>query len=89
MWQALGNDGSLAYAPWPKYDPNLTRDDTVEVPVQINGKVRSRIVVAADATKEQMEQAARSDAKVQAAIEGKSVKKVIVVPGKLVNLVVG
>jgi leucyl-tRNA synthetase len=88
LWQALGHSGSLAYAPWPQYDPNLTRDDTIEIPVQINGKVRSRVVVAADVTKEELEQAARSDAKVQAALEGKTVKKVIVVPGKLVNLVV-
>jgi leucyl-tRNA synthetase len=89
MWQALGHQASIAYEPWPTYDPNLTREDTVEVPVQINGKVRSRIVIAADAAREEMERAARSDAKIQTALEGKSVKKVIVVPAKLVNLVVG
>jgi leucyl-tRNA synthetase len=89
IWQTLSASGSLAYEPWPTYDPNLTRDDTIEIPVQINGKVRSRIVIAADATKEQVELSARSDAKIQALLEGKTIKKVIAVPGKLINLVVG
>ncbi len=89
LWQALGNSGSLAYTPWPAFDPSLTREDTIELPVQINGKVRSRIVVAAEATSEQIEQAARADEKVQSQLEGKSIKKVIVVPKKLVNIVVG
>ncbi len=88
LWQALGNSGTLAYVAWPRFDPNLTRDETVELPVQINGKVRSRIVLPADATTEQIEHAARADAKIQAQLEGKTVKKVIVVPGKLINVVV-
>jgi leucyl-tRNA synthetase len=87
MWQALGNSGSLAYEPWPPFNPEFTREDTVEIPIQINGKLRTRIVVASDATKEQIEQAARSDPKTQAQLEGKTVTKVIVVPGKLVNIV--
>ncbi len=89
LWAALGGTGTLAYEPWPSFDPNLTREDSIELPVQINGKVRSRIVVANDATAEQIEAAARSDAKIQAQLEGRSIKKVIVVPGKLVNIVAG
>jgi leucyl-tRNA synthetase len=87
FWQALGYAGSLAYEPWPRFDEKYTREETTELPVQINGKVRSRIVVAADATSQQIERAARADAKIQSQLEGKTIKKVIVVPGKLVNIV--
>jgi leucyl-tRNA synthetase len=89
LWAALGHDRTLAYEPWPAFDPRFTREDSKELPVQINGKVRSRIVVAADATPDQIEAAARGDAKIQDLLEGKTIKKVIVVPGKLVNIVVG
>jgi leucyl-tRNA synthetase len=89
LWQVLGHSNTLAYDSWPRCDENYTREDTIELPVQINGKVRSRIVVAADASSQQIEQAARSDAKVQSQLEDKTIKKVIVVPGKLVNIVAG
>jgi leucyl-tRNA synthetase len=88
LWQRLGGKGSLACEPWPQFDPAMTVDATVELPVQVNGKIRSRITVPADAAQEQVLAAVMGDAKVAAAIEGKSVIKKIVVPGKLVNIVV-
>ncbi len=89
LWQILGHDDSLAYAPWPAYDPALLKDDEVEIPVQINGKLRGRVIVPADATREQIEAAARGDEKIAALVEGKTIRKVVVVPGKLINFVVG
>jgi leucyl-tRNA synthetase len=89
LWQLLGHTDSLAYAPWPEFDPALLKDEQIEVPVQINGKLRARVSVPAEASKEQIEAAARADERVAAALEGKTVRKVIVVPGKLINFVVG
>ncbi len=89
LWQALGHDATLAYERWPEFDEGYTREETVELPVQINGRVRSRIVAAAAASPEQLEEAALADSKIQAMIAGKTVKKVIVVPGKLINIVAG
>jgi leucyl-tRNA synthetase len=88
LWQVLGHDRSLAYEPWPEFNPALLKDDEIEVPVQINGKLRGRITVAADLSREALEAAARADEKVAALLEGKDIKKVVVVPGKLVNFVV-
>jgi leucyl-tRNA synthetase len=89
LWQLLGHDETLAYEPWPPFDPALTRETELEIPVQVNGKVRSRITVAADATNDVLEKAALADSKIQSQLDGKKVRKVIVVPGKLVNIVVG
>ena len=89
LWQALGHQESLAYAPWPTFDERYTRDDTVEIPIQINGRLRSRLVAPAAAGRDEVERLALADPKVLAQTHGKSVKKVIVVPGKLVNIVVG
>jgi leucyl-tRNA synthetase len=88
LWQALGHKQSLAYEPWPEFDPALAKEDTVEVPVQINGKLRSKITVASDVDKNQLESAARADEKVRDLLGGKHVVKVIVVPGRLVNFVI-
>jgi leucyl-tRNA synthetase len=88
LWQILGHEATLAYEPWPAYDEALTREEIIEVPVQIGKKVRARVEVPADATREQMEAAARADAKVAALLAGKTVVKSIVVPGRLVNFVV-
>jgi leucyl-tRNA synthetase len=74
--------------PWPKFDEALAREDEIEVPVQINGKLRGLITVPAEASREMLEAAARADEKVQAALAGKTVVKVVVVPGKLINFVV-
>jgi leucyl-tRNA synthetase len=89
LWSALGHKESLAYEPWPPFDPALTKEDEIEVPVQINGKVRSKVTVPADIDQEGLKQAALADEKIRAQIEGKQIRKVIVVPGKLVNIVVG
>lgn len=86
MWSRLGHAGSLAHEPWPTYDEGMLRDSTVEIPVQVNGKLRERVTVAAGADVKALEAAGLEAARPH--IEGKSVKKVIVVPGKLVNVVV-
>lgn len=88
LWQRLGNTTSLAHGPFPVADPAYLVDETVEYPVQVNGKVRGKVVVAADADNDTLEAAALADEKVQAFLNGASVRKIIVVPGRLVNLVV-
>jgi leucyl-tRNA synthetase len=86
--EKLGGAGALAFVDFPSADPSLLVEDTVEIPVQVNGKVRSRISVAADASQEAIEVAARADAKVAELLEGATVRKVVVVPGRMVNFVV-
>ncbi|MBI1903358.1 MAG: class I tRNA ligase family protein, partial [Planctomycetia bacterium] len=86
LWQALGHGKTLAYEPWPAADPELMRDETIEVPVQVNGKLRGKAVVPPDCPQNDLEAAAR--AAVPGYLEGKTVAKVIVVPGRLVNFVV-
>ncbi|BBY18614.1 leucine--tRNA ligase [Mycolicibacterium litorale] len=88
LWRRMGNDTSLAHGPFPVADPQYLVTDTVEYPVQVNGKVRSRITVDADADKGTLEAAALADEKVQAFLNGATPRKVIVVPGRLVNLVI-
>ncbi|WP_448508312.1 leucine--tRNA ligase [Mycolicibacterium thermoresistibile] len=88
LWRRVGNSTSLAHGPFPVADPQYLVDDTVEFPVQVNGKVRGHITVAPDADKATLEAAALADEKVQAFLDGATPKKVIVVPGRLVNLVV-
>jgi leucyl-tRNA synthetase len=78
----------LPYIPWPKFDPALLVEDTLEIPVQVNGKLRDKIVVPATATQEEIEAAALQAEKVQPFLVGKTVKKIIVVPKRLVNIVV-
>ncbi|HXH61025.1 MAG TPA: leucine--tRNA ligase, partial [Fimbriimonadaceae bacterium] len=87
IWQGLGKEGFTYEQPWPKADPDLAKDDTVTIAVQVNGKLRDTIEMPADATKEQIEAAAKESDKVKSHTEGKTVRKVIVVPGKLVNIV--
>jgi len=88
LWEMIGETSNLLKATWPKYDAALAASDEIEIPVQVNGKLRSRVVVTADATNEQVEQAVLDDEKVRAAIAGKQVVRRIVVPKKLVNIVV-
>jgi leucyl-tRNA synthetase len=88
LWEMLGEKGSLLHAAWPKYDPELAKEEEIEIPVQVNGKLRNVIVVSADASEETIREAALADQKIAAAIAGKQVVKVIVVPKKLVNAVV-
>jgi leucyl-tRNA synthetase len=87
LWQLLGHAQSLAYEPWPQFDLAWTKDDTVEIPVQINGKLRGRVLVAADATREALEAAARNDEQIAKLLASGTVKKVVVVPGRMVNFV--
>lgn len=88
LWARLGHATSLAHGPFPQADPSYLVEDTVEYPVQVNGKVRGRVVVAADADEESLKAAALADDKVQAFLAGATPRKVIVVAGRLVNLVV-
>ncbi|WP_298833091.1 leucine--tRNA ligase [uncultured Planococcus sp.] len=89
LWEKLGHEGSVSYENWPQYDETKMVDDEVEVVVQVNGKVKTKLTIAKDSTKEQLETAALADEQVQKAADGKQVRKVIVIPGKLVNIVVG
>ncbi|HUH64339.1 MAG TPA: class I tRNA ligase family protein, partial [Terracidiphilus sp.] len=88
LWEDLGETGAILRAPWPRSDPGLAKEDELEIPVQINGKLVSVVRVAVDADSNAMEAAAKADAKVQSRLQGRSIAKSIVVPGKLVNLVV-
>jgi leucyl-tRNA synthetase len=88
LWETLGETSNLLRAPWPKYDPALAKEEEVEMAVQINGKIRARITVPADAEEQQIKDAALADEKVRAAIAGREIVKVLVVKGRLVNIVV-
>lgn len=87
LWEALGKDGFTYHAAWPKAQADLAADDEVTIAVQVNGKLRDTITVAAGATNEALEIAAMGSEKVVFHIDGKEIRKVIVVPGKLVNIV--
>jgi leucyl-tRNA synthetase len=84
----MGEKDNLLHAPWPKYDPALAKEEEIEIPVQINGKVRGRIVVPADTDDGDLRERALADERVKAAIAGKQIVNVIIVPGKLVSIVV-
>ena len=88
LWTELGHTGSINTCHWPQVDEEALRQDTLDLVVQVNGKLRGKITVAADATREQCEEQALADPGVQRHIENKPVKRVIVVPRKLVNIVV-
>ena len=88
MWEALGHAGGLLKATWPLADPELARREELEIPIQVNGKLRSRVITAPDISDEQLRAAALADDKVRALIDGHQVIKVIVVPKRLVNVVV-
>jgi leucyl-tRNA synthetase len=88
LWEMLGEKGSLLRAPWPKYDPALAKEEEIEIPVQINGKLRGRVVVSADAPENVVRESALAEARIKATLDGKQIVKVIVVPNKLVNIVV-
>jgi len=88
MWEALGHTGGIGEVFWPVYDETIAKEETVTVVVQINGKIRSRIEVPANSPDEMLRETALSDARVFEFTNGKTVRKVIVVPGKLVNIVI-
>ncbi|EIJ79321.1 leucyl-tRNA synthetase [Bacillus methanolicus PB1] len=87
LWEKIGHSGTIAYEAWPAYDEAKLVDDEIEIVVQVNGKVKAKLFVPADATKEILEQIAMEDDKIKEQIDGKTVRKVIAVPGKLVNIV--
>ncbi|WP_301359475.1 leucine--tRNA ligase [Enterococcus spodopteracolus] len=87
LWAILGNEQDLSYAPWPTYDEAALIEDEVEVVFQINGKVRAKASVARDLSKEELEKTAMDDDSIKEQLEGKTIRKVIVVPNKLVNIV--
>ncbi|MCM3714955.1 leucine--tRNA ligase [Alkalihalobacillus oceani] len=89
LWEKLGHRNTVSYEAWPEYDETQLVENEVEIVVQINGKVRTKLTIPAEANREQMEEIAKQDEKVQAAIAGKTIRKLIAVPGKLVNIVVG
>ncbi|MFP4067572.1 MAG: class I tRNA ligase family protein, partial [Spirochaetaceae bacterium] len=89
MWQKLGYDESLAYHPWPSYDEELTKDEEVEIVVQVNGKIRARLNAPLDTGEEELKEQALSHERVRQYTDGKTIRKVVTVPNKLVNVVVG
>jgi leucyl-tRNA synthetase len=88
LWEVTGQQGSLLKASWPKYDAALAKEEEIEIPVQVNGKLRGRVIVPADAGEAFVLERALADDKVRAAIAGKQIVKKIHIPGKMVNLVV-
>jgi leucyl-tRNA synthetase len=88
LWEELGETSSVLRAAWPVSDPELAKEDELEIPVQVNGKLVTVVCVAVDAAPKAIEAAALADARVKARTAGKTVVKIIVVPRKLVNLVV-
>ena len=87
LWQRLGNQETITYQPWPTYNASLLVDDEIEIVVQVNGKVRAKINIPKDLSKEDMQELALQNENVKLSIEGKEIKKVIAVPQKLVNIV--
>jgi len=87
LWSRLGHDATLAYEPWPQYDENLIKEKEIELAVQVNGKIKDRIVISSDADEEQIKGVALECEKVAAALEGKEPKKIIVIKSRLVNIV--
>ena len=88
LWETFGDGGLLSLKPWPEYDEEKTKDDEIEIVIQINGKIRDKMTIAAGLDKAQTEEAAMQSDKIKALIEGKNIIKVIAVPNKLVNIVV-
>ena len=88
LWEQMGEAGTLLRHPWPKFDENLAREDEAEVPVQVNGKLRAVVRIPMGADNEVLQNSALAEEKVQASIAGKQIVKVVIVPGKLINIVV-
>lgn len=88
LWEKLGHTTTITYEAWPTFDESKLVDNEVEIPVQIKGKVRAKLLVAKDATKEELEALALASEQVQQWLEGQEVKKIIAIPGKMVNIVI-
>ncbi len=87
LWEKLGHHDTISYQAWPAYDEAKLVDDEVEIVIQINGKVKTKVMVPTDVSKEALEGIAMDDDRIKEQIEGKTIRKVITVPGKLVNIV--
>jgi len=88
LWQAFGNNESIFKHPWPQADPDLIKDEMIELPVQINGKLRDKILVPAGASQAEAESLVKSSKTVQQWIDNKPVKKTVYVEGRLINFVI-
>ncbi len=88
LWRLLGHPETLAYEPWPVFDPDAIRADTIEVPIQINGKLRAKMMIDANANAAAMESQAMQDVRITELLVGKTIVKKIIVPGRMVNLVI-
>jgi len=88
LWQKLGHKNTLAYETWPKFKDELTKEKEIELAIQINGKIKDKIIISADANKKKIEQKALNSDKIRKTLEGKEPKKIIVVKSRLVNIVV-
>jgi leucyl-tRNA synthetase len=88
LWEKLGHTETLAYEPWPQYDKELIKEKEIELAVQVNGRIKDRIVVSAEADEDQIKQQALASQKVTAALAGKQPKKIIVIKSRLVNIVI-
>jgi leucyl-tRNA synthetase len=89
LWQQLGHDDAVVNAAWPKVDSEALVQDQIELMIQVNGKLRSKLAVSSSASQADIEALAIADENAQKFIEGNTVRKIIVVPGRLVNIVVG
>ena len=88
LWQLLGHNETITYAAWPTFDPKKLEESTVQIVLQVNGKVRSHMKVAKDTSKDELEKLALADAGMQEWLDGKTIRKVIAIPNKIVNIVV-
>lgn len=88
LWQRLGNNDTITYATWPSFDESKMVDETFEMVVQVNGKVRGKIVVSTETSKEEMEKLALDISNVKNYIDGKEIVKIVTIPKKLVSIVV-
>jgi leucyl-tRNA synthetase len=89
LWATLGRPPSIVQTSWPQYDPSLCEENQIELPVQVNGKVRGTVALAREADESAAKEAALTEANVAKFLEGKAIRKVIYVPGRILNLIVG
>ena len=88
MWSLLGHEGTLAYEPWPAWDEEKIREDTIQIPVQVNGKVRATVEIGVNEEQDSVLEKAHAMKNVQAFLDGKTIVKEIYVKGRIVNIVV-
>src|SRR5262249_27327954 len=87
MWEMLGNQGGISKAKWPRYREDLTKEDQIEIPIQVNGRLRAKMLVEENLSEDETKDRALSDPRIAPLTAGKQIVKVVVVPKKLVNIV--